>query len=200
MGSCSAKRNLSSVNHRSQKETEDRFEPKSVETDSTKRLSEAEIKMPASVDVSEYEPEYIRKAKRGKAKAKERELRGNMVNFSKKYLGVPYKYAGKKPSTGFDCSGFTCYIYQEFGLKLSAASRYQANDGKKIALQKVEPGDLVIFGSKGKVNHVAMVVENKKDGIYVIHSTSRGVVIDNLMKSSYWKPRIMYARRVIGIK
>ncbi len=198
LSSCSPGRKFAKTEQKKTNRSQTEFQTKSADVDTLKRLDESEIVMPASVDISNYEPEYIRKEKKRKAKAKEFKLRQDMVDFGKKYLGVPYKYAGKKPSTGFDCSGLTCYIYQHFGLKLSPASRYQANDGKKIALKKAQPGDLIIFGTGGKVNHVAMVVEVKPDGIYVLHSTNRGVVIDNILESKYWKPRILYARKVIG--
>ncbi len=195
---------------------QDEWSDKTVLNDTIVREGQESIIMPDAVDVSEYEPEFKKKKKKKKEKPaepeisepikpsiagvsrKESKLRQDMVDFGKKYLGVPYKYAGKKPSTGFDCSGLTCYIYQEFGMKIGAASRFQANDGTKIKTSQTLPGDLVIFGKSGKINHVAMVVRNDDEGLFVIHSTSRGVVIDNILKSSYWKPRIMYARRVIG--
>ncbi len=200
MSSCSPKRNLATSNQRPNTSKQDEFQAKSVETDSTGRVAETEIIMPPAVDISNYEPAYIKRDKKRKARAKELKLRDNIVHYSKKYLGTPYKYAGRKPSTGFDCSGFTCYIYKHFDLPLSLTSRTQANDGKKIAVKKTQPGDLVIFGSNGKVSHVGIVVENKAEGVFVIHSTNRGVVIDNILKSTYWAPRIMYARTVIGLK
>ena len=123
--------------------------------------------------------------------------REEMVAFGKKYLGTPYKYAGKTPATGFDCSGFTSYIYQHFGMKISAASRFQANDGERIQIKDTEPGDLIIFGKGGNISHVGMVVENSPKGVYVIHSTSRGVVIDNIHQSSYWRSRMMYGCKVL---
>ncbi len=198
--SCSAKRNLTRGQQNHSTHQKEQLTQKSVETDSLQRPGD-KVVMPPAVDVSNYEPEYIRREKKKKAKAKEAKelvLRDDMVQFSKKYVGVPYKYAGKKPSTGFDCSGFTCYVYREFGMKLSAASRYQAGDGKKIAIKKSQPADLIIFGKDGKVNHVGIVVENSSKGLFVIHSTNRGVVIDNILESSYWRPRVLYARRVIG--
>ena len=168
----------------------------------TKEKIKDEPDMPDAVDISTYDPGFKNKKKEdfGGASVSKSEqiLRKDMVEFGKKYVGVPYKYAGNKPSTGFDCSGFTCYIYQNFGMKLDRVSSHQAKNGKKVQAKFTLPGDLIIFGKSGKINHVGMVIENSREGLFVIHSTNMGVVVDNIMKSSYWKPRIMYGRRVVG--
>lgn len=131
--------------------------------------------------------------------AAEEQLRTDITLFSQNYLGIRYKYAGRKPDTGFDCSGFTSYIMSIFEIKVSPSSVEQSKQGTAIKLDEVQPGDLIFFRRKkaGRISHVAMVVSNDKDGLRIIHSTSRGVVIDNLNKSKYWKPKISHARDVI---
>jgi cell wall-associated NlpC family hydrolase len=125
-------------------------------------------------------------------------LRNQIEDYAKKQIGVKYKYAGKNPR-GFDCSGFTSYVFQEFDVALSASSKLQAKQGKSVNLKWVKKGDLLFFGTSGKISHVALVVDNKDAGIYVIHSTSsRGVIVENVSKSTYWKKRIMFAKNVIG--
>lgn len=127
------------------------------------------------------------------------QLRKRITDYAQKYVGASYKYAGTSPSTGFDCSGFTCYVLKEFKIKVSPASAEQAKQGAKVSLDKVRPGDLIIFGDNSHIQHVAMVVERKKDGIICVHSTtSRGVIVENVSTSAYWKPKILYARDVIG--
>jgi cell wall-associated NlpC family hydrolase len=127
------------------------------------------------------------------------QLRRNVIQYAKKYVGSKYKYAGTSPSTGFDCSGFTSYVLKEFGVILSPASAAQAKEGKSVALDKVRPGDIIVFGDASKIQHVALVVERDKNGITCIHSTtSRGVIIENVSASTYWKPKILYARDVIS--
>lgn len=132
---------------------------------------------------------------------KESAVRQDVVRYAKKQLGAKYKYAGKNPS-GFDCSGFTMYVMKNFNISLSASSSLQENNGQKIAVKEVQAGDLIFFRrtKQGRVFHVAMVINNDKEGIKVIHSTSRGVVIDNISQSNYWKPKISTARRVITKK
>ena len=127
------------------------------------------------------------------------QLRKDVTKHSKQYVGTKYKYAGKTPQTGFDCSGFTSYVYDQFDVNLSSSSSAQATQGKEVPISNVKAGDLVFFGKKGKITHVAMVVSNTSEGISVIHSTtSKGVMIQNISTSKYWKPKIMFARDVIS--
>lgn len=127
------------------------------------------------------------------------QLRTYITGYAQNFLGLRYRYAGRSPMTGFDCSGFTSYILGEFAVKVSASSATQSKQGKKIAFSNVQPGDLLFFGRRGAIQHVAMVVENTEEGIYAVHSTcTRGIIVENINKSSYWKPRLLYARDVIS--
>lgn len=122
--------------------------------------------------------------------------RHNIVNYAKKQQGVPYKYAGRNPR-GFDCSGFTYYVYNEFNIELTPVSRVQETEGRKVLLKDAQAGDLIFFRKSraGSVFHVALVVDNGPNGISVIHSTSsRGVIVENISQSSYWKSKISSAR------
>ena len=133
------------------------------------------------------------------ATSAEMKKRQKIVDYAQELVGSVYQYAGTSPKTGFDCSGLTSYVMKEFKIKLSPASAEQAKQGVSIPLDKVQPGDLVIFGDKNHIQHVAMVVERNKSGIYCIHSTNtRGVVVDNITTSKYWKPLTLYARDVIS--
>jgi cell wall-associated NlpC family hydrolase len=124
-------------------------------------------------------------------------VRKNVTQEAKRQIGVKYKYGGKTPS-GFDCSGFTRYVYDKVNIALSPSSTLQARQGKKVNLKWAKKGDLLFFGSGGRINHVALITANEKDGIYVVHSTSsRGVIEENVSRSSYWNRRIMFARTVL---
>lgn len=130
------------------------------------------------------------------------QLRDDVITYARKYLGTKYKESGKTPRQGFDCSGFTSYVMDHFDRELAASSRGQAVQGKAISVEEVQPGDLIFFrrSKKEAVFHVAMVVNRKRNKLEVIHSTSRGVVIDDILASDYWKPKIDSARDVIGAK
>lgn len=140
----------------------------------------------------EIEEDYVIK--------KERDLRIEIADFADNQLGSKYKYAGRSPKSGFDCSGFTYYVMKNNGITLPTNSSAQATKGGIEKLKNAKPGDLVFFkrGGKGRVFHVAMIYENERGNPKVIHSTSsRGVVIDELLKSTYWKPKIWQVRNVI---
>lgn len=127
-------------------------------------------------------------------------LRQAIVSTAEKQLGAPYQYAGKDPR-GFDCSGLVYFVFKSHDIDLGAGSRYQAQLGKKLSSpQAALPGDLLFFtkgeNQKGKINHVAIVVQTQP--LQVIHSTSRGVVLDEVLSSAYWKPRLLQARDVIS--
>lgn len=128
------------------------------------------------------------------------DARAAIIAEAKKYLGLRYIWGGTTPK-GFDCSGFTSYVLAKNGVKIARSSRYQAQQGNAIDLKKVKTGDLIFFskfGKGGTITHVAMVVDNKEDGVYVIHSTRRGIVVDNLTKCNYWRPKIQYAKDVLS--
>lgn len=130
----------------------------------------------------------------------ELQLRREVVDYAKQQVGARYKYAGRSPKQGFDCSGFTYYVLDNFDIRISPSSRAQEQEGKKIDVAAAQTGDLIFFrrSKAGAVFHVAMVVSNGRDGLTVVHSTSRGVVVDNISKSKYWKPKISTARDIIG--
>ncbi len=131
---------------------------------------------------------------------REKGLRMDIVSYAVNYQGAKYLYAGRDPRKGFDCSGFTYFVMKKYGINLSPSSREQEKQGRKISLNNVQPGDLIFYRRSplGRVFHVSLVYANDPDGIKVIHSTSRGVVIDNITTSSYWAPKISTARDVIS--
>lgn len=131
--------------------------------------------------------------------AKILELRAFISGYAQNFTGIPYRHAGQSTRTGFDCSGFTSFVLKEFNVSVSPASRTQAVQGDQIALEEVLPGDLVFFGKKNSISHVAMVVECTDEGIMCVHSTcSKGVMVENISKSDYWRPKMLFARDVIS--
>ncbi|MCB0641884.1 MAG: C40 family peptidase [Phaeodactylibacter sp.] len=126
--------------------------------------------------------------------------RDAVVKYAKEQLGSDYKYGGRSPK-GFDCSGFTYFVFGAFEVELTPVSRVQETEGAMIPVADAQPGDLVFFrrSKNGDVFHVGLVVSNGPEGIVVIHSTtSRGVVIDNISQSSYWSAKYMTARDVLS--
>jgi len=134
----------------------------------------------------------------GASDAETLQFRSEIVGYAQNFLGLRYRSAGRSPQTGFDCSGFIRFVLDEFGVSVSSSSALQSRQGVKKSLKDVLPGDLVFFGAPGRIQHVAMVVENTTEGIICVHSTcSRGIIVENISTSKYWKPKILFARDVI---
>jgi cell wall-associated NlpC family hydrolase len=126
--------------------------------------------------------------------------RTDVIRFAMKYLGRPYRSAGKTPA-GFDCSGFTGFIFSKFGYKLPSHSGSQAMVGEKVSIKEAQKGDLAFFGWKTKrgvlVNHAAIVASNPGEPLKIIHSASgKGIVVTSINQSNYWKKMLLFVRRV----
>ena len=119
----------------------------------------------------------------------------SVVEYAKNYLGCKYVSGGSSPSTGFDCSGFTSYVYKNFGVSLSRSSKGQINDGVAVSRSDLQPGDIVVFNNSGNtaIGHVGIYI----GGDNFIHAAnpSQGVTITSL-SSSYYGKRYVGARRV----
>jgi len=111
------------------------------------------------------------------------------------FLGTPYVWGGTTPR-GFDCSGFTKYVYAQMGYTLDRTAAQQLNNGTSISKSELEIGDLVFFKNTYNTNAAASHV-----GIYIgdnqfIHAADGGVKITSL-DHSYYAPRYVGARSVI---
>lgn len=127
------------------------------------------------------------------------QLRTNVIGWAQNYVGTKYRYASTNPHKGFDCSGFTSYIMREYDIRISPGSSTQATQGRKVSLENAQPGDLVFFGRKKRISHVALIVSNNNGNLTVVHSTNtRGVIVENVNESDYWRKRILFARDVIS--
>lgn len=126
-------------------------------------------------------------------------LRKAMLSFASKLEGRPYKWAGVSPKTGFDCSGFTLYVYNSVGIELPHSAQKQSELIKKQKdLKDAIPGDLIFFGSKrGKsfnTAHAGIIYSKDGEDIEVIHCVSNGVNIEgeNSSWDMYWEERVLF--------
>ncbi|GHT08934.1 hypothetical protein FACS189426_05810 [Bacteroidia bacterium] len=129
-------------------------------------------------------------------------IAATIVDFSKQYLGLPYRRGAKGPKS-FDCSGFTSYVFKNFGYKLSSGCVTQVKQGTKIGQEELQSGDLIFFKGRNakssRVGHVGIVVANGgKGSITFIHACRQGVTIEELSSSVYYKPRYVTGLRVLG--
>jgi peptidoglycan DL-endopeptidase CwlO len=95
----------------------------------------------------------------------------DVVEYAKNFLGVPYRWTGTSPETGFDCSGFTQYVFKHFGILLNRTSSAQAQQGTKVSRSELQPGDLIFIGFP--IHHVGIYVGND----HYIHAPRTGDVV-----------------------
>jgi cell wall-associated NlpC family hydrolase len=120
----------------------------------------------------------------------------NIIATGKKYIGVRYAYGGSSPK-GFDCSGFTSYVFKQHGITLPRSTVDQAVVGTKVSKADLKAGDILIFSNTYKKgpSHAAIYIGNGQ----FIHSSSvgsGGVMISNL-NSDYYAGHFSYGRRVL---
>lgn len=96
------------------------------------------------------------------------DVRVDLCEYAKQFLGNPYVWGGTSLTNGADCSGYVLSIFAKYGISLPHSSRAQANMGTKISMSEARPGDLVFYSKGGRINHVAIYI----GGGQVIHASS----------------------------
>jgi cell wall-associated NlpC family hydrolase len=123
-----------------------------------------------------------------------------VVPAAERYIGVPYRYGGTSPVSGFDCSGFVQYVYAQQGVDLPRTSRQMAGAGVAVepSTRALAVGDLMLFKQGGRISHVAIYAGNHR----FIHSSSsgNGVRYDDLdtRRGKWFADHMVAARRVAG--
>ena len=116
-----------------------------------------------------------------------------IVQTSLRYRGVPYVFGGTSPD-GFDCSGFTRFVFAQAGVYLPRTADEQFDEGRPVSYNNLQPGDIVFFSTYAAgVSHSGIYIG---DGQFVSATSSRGVAVDQL-DSRYWGARYIGARRVL---
>ena len=121
----------------------------------------------------------------------------NVVSFAKKYLGYDYVSGGTTPSTGFDCTGFTYYVYNACGYSLSRSCSVQAKSGTAVSKADLKAGDLLLFnnGANGSIGHVGIYIG---DGTFIHAANSRRGVVTDTINSGYYDTYYYQARRIVN--
>lgn len=125
---------------------------------------------------------------------------GSLMNEAFSHIGTPYRSGQSSPS-GFDCSGFTSYVYGKLGISLGRSSRDQYTQGLPMAKSGLKSGDLVFFTSPSSgrsVGHVGIVtdVDNVSGNFNFIHASVKGVKVSS-SSEPYYNRRYIGARRIL---
>ncbi|WP_099202959.1 cell wall-binding repeat-containing protein [Miniphocaeibacter massiliensis] len=126
----------------------------------------------------------------------QKNTRDKIVEKAKQQLGIPYKYGGSLPSTGFDCSGFVKYVFKEVtGKTFYHKASEQAKLGKYVSKDKLQPGDLLFFNGYGStITHTGIYIGNNQ----MIHSPKPGRTVEIVnIKSGYYSDTYHTSRNVI---
>ena len=113
-----------------------------------------------------------------------------VVKFARRYLGVRYVYGGTSPRSGFDCSGFTRFVYAHFGIDLPHYSGAQFDMGHRVSRAGLRPGDLVFFDGLG---HVGLYI----GGGRFIHAPHTGTTVSVDKLAGWYSGRYDGARRLL---
>jgi murein DD-endopeptidase len=120
---------------------------------------------------------------------------GALIGTARTQLGIPYRPGGKSPQTGFDCSGFTSWVFVQHGLILPRQSYDQFRIGQLVQRKKLRAGDLVFFEvDKKGASHVGIYSGR---GTFIHCSSSGGRVREDGLAENYWQKHYLGARRVL---
>ena len=122
-----------------------------------------------------------------------------VIDFAKEHLSIRYR-SGGTTTHGFDCSGFTRFCYNKFGLSLPHSSAAQGHVGEAVDKEAAQPGDLILFkghsSGGSRIGHVGLITEVIGNRIKFIHSAWNGGVRYDYLHASYYQNRFMGVRRV----
>lgn len=121
------------------------------------------------------------------------EMVRRLIQTSFQYIGVPYWFGGTTPR-GFDCSGFTRYVFANIGIHLPRLADSQFSVGRPVSRERLQPGDLVFFETyEPGPSHVGIYLGNAQ---FISATSSRGIAVADLF-GHYWGERYLGARRVL---
>lgn len=119
------------------------------------------------------------------------EIRNELIEFARGFLGVPYRYASAKPKYGFDCSGFVHFVFGNFGIQVPHSSRAFKNLGKLVKPEDFKVGDVLVFygyRNATQIGHVGIICEAAGMNSKFIHASSgkaKEVIISELNSDLY---------------
>jgi cell wall-associated NlpC family hydrolase len=124
------------------------------------------------------------------------ERAANVVMLALSLQNTNYRFGGKTPRAGIDCSGLVTYVFKHaIGMRLNGNAATLARQGRKVARDRIRPGDLVFFNTRGHpFSHVGIYIGNHE---FIHAPNSRGVVRIDKLTNPYYAARFETARTVL---
>ncbi len=117
-----------------------------------------------------------------------------VIEAGEPHLGTPYTWAGRTPN-GFDCSGFVNWAFAQADVSVGSSTSVLQNQGERVSVSDMKPGDLVFFDTYKKNGHVGIYVGDNK---FIGSQNSTGLAVAD-MSRGYWKSKFNnHVRRVIN--
>ena len=128
-------------------------------------------------------------------KSSQKDVIGNMLLQAVSLMGIPYKWGGSNPETGMDCSGLIRYVYQKsLGINLPRTAAEMAKVGKRVSIDKIQPGDLLFFNTRGfNSSHIGLYLGNNQ----FLQSQKTGTDIQITELTGYWRAKFNGAKRIV---
>ncbi len=124
-------------------------------------------------------------------------LRYQLASMGLEFLGVKYRRSGESETSGFDCSGFVKTLFEKFEISLPRSSREQYKVGEKVDKDKLEPGDLIFFASRGKTpSHVGVYIG---DNMFLHAALKAKRVLISSLTTPWYTKRFLGARRLLDL-
>lgn len=123
-------------------------------------------------------------------------LTADVLQTALAYRGVPYRFGGDDPASGFDCSGFIRFVFGTHAVTVPRTTAEQFQIGRRIAARDVRAGDLVFFSTVAPgASHVGIAVNADE---FVHAPAASGVVRVERLSAAYWQSRFVGARRLFS--
>lgn len=141
------------------------------------------------------EIEYLANDDSIKISANKKDAIGNTLLQALSLTGIPYRWGGNSPETGMDCSGFIRYVFKKsLGINLPRTAREMAKVGKRVNVNRLEPGDLLFFNTnRGSNTHVGMYIGDNK--FVVAPQSGKNIEVTEL--NSSWRAKLNGAKRIV---
>jgi len=148
------------------------------------------LKVPSKL----YASTSKKSTKKKKSFTNEAELKDELINVAKKYLGAPYKFGGTSTRTGIDCSAYVNKVFKSFDVNLPRTARGIYKKGNHVSKSKLQKGDLVFFRTYAKFpSHVGIYMG---DGTFIHASSAKKKVIITNFQGKYYQKRYIGAKRI----